>query len=180
MTVPPPVAPSGKTCRPGRFALSARNSAMWHVRRGESLEIQSPGAASLGALWISRDSAMKSDIHPNYHPIKVVMTDGTEYVTRSTWGRDGDTLNLDIDPKLIRPGPAARSSSSTAAGGCRASTRALVSSAWGGSKARLRPARFRRNSRRRRRAAARAPRQGSSAAPPVPPRSWRKSTGRGE
>ncbi|MGA8602972.1 MAG: 50S ribosomal protein L31, partial [Beijerinckiaceae bacterium] len=23
----------------------------------------------------------------------------TEYVTRSTWGRDGDTLNLDIDPK---------------------------------------------------------------------------------
>jgi large subunit ribosomal protein L31 len=72
---------------------------MWHVRRGESLEIQSPGAASLGALWISRDSAMKSDIHPNYHPIKVVMTDGTEYVTRSTWGRDGDTLNLDIDPK---------------------------------------------------------------------------------
>jgi large subunit ribosomal protein L31 len=42
---------------------------------------------------------MKSDIHPNYHAIKVVMTDGTEYVTRSTWGRDGDTLNLDIDPK---------------------------------------------------------------------------------
>ena len=42
---------------------------------------------------------MKSDVHPNYHAIKVVMTDGTEYVTRSTWGRDGDTLNLDIDPK---------------------------------------------------------------------------------
>jgi large subunit ribosomal protein L31 len=42
---------------------------------------------------------MKSDIHPNYHTIKVVMTDGTEYVTRSTWGREGDTLNLDIDSK---------------------------------------------------------------------------------
>ncbi len=42
---------------------------------------------------------MKKDIHPNYHMIKVVMTDGTEYVTRSTWGNDGDTMNLDIDPK---------------------------------------------------------------------------------
>jgi len=25
---------------------------------------------------------MKADIHPNYHTIKVVMTDGTEYLTR--------------------------------------------------------------------------------------------------
>ena len=37
--------------------------------------------------------------HPDYHFIKVVMTDGTEYVTRSTWGKEGDTLNLDIDSK---------------------------------------------------------------------------------
>ncbi len=42
---------------------------------------------------------MKSDIHPEYHTIKVVMTDGTEFMTRSTWGKEGDTLNLDIDPK---------------------------------------------------------------------------------
>jgi large subunit ribosomal protein L31 len=42
---------------------------------------------------------MKTDIHPNYHFIKVVMTDGTEFVTRSTWGKDGDKMNLDIDPK---------------------------------------------------------------------------------
>src|SRR3954468_12739469 len=42
---------------------------------------------------------MKSEIHPDYHTIKVVMTDGTEYTTRSTWGREGDTLNLDIDCK---------------------------------------------------------------------------------
>jgi len=27
---------------------------------------------------------MKKDIHPDYHEIKVVMTDGTEYMTRST------------------------------------------------------------------------------------------------
>ena len=42
---------------------------------------------------------MKQDIHPDYHTIKVVMTDGTEYVTRSTWGKEGDTLTLDIDSK---------------------------------------------------------------------------------
>ena len=41
----------------------------------------------------------KTGIHPDYHTIKVVMTDGTEYLTRSTYGKEGDTLNLDIDPK---------------------------------------------------------------------------------
>jgi large subunit ribosomal protein L31 len=43
--------------------------------------------------------AMKKDIHPEYHRIKVVMTDGTEFVTYSTYGADGDTLKLDIDSK---------------------------------------------------------------------------------
>ncbi|MEO1746895.1 MAG: 50S ribosomal protein L31, partial [Pseudomonadota bacterium] len=28
----------------------------------------------------------------------VVMTDGTEYETFSTWGADGDRMNLEIDP----------------------------------------------------------------------------------
>lgn len=42
---------------------------------------------------------MRKDIHPDYHPIKVVMTDGTEYETRSTWGESGGTLTLEIDPK---------------------------------------------------------------------------------
>ena len=41
---------------------------------------------------------MKKDIHPDYHMITVKMTDGTEYQTRSTYGKDGDTLTLDIDP----------------------------------------------------------------------------------
>lgn len=41
---------------------------------------------------------MKQDIHPDYHTIKVVMTDGSEFTTRSTWGSEGDTLNLDVDP----------------------------------------------------------------------------------
>lgn len=37
-------------------------------------------------------------VHPDYHVIKVVMTNGTDFVTRSTMGKAGDTLNLDIDP----------------------------------------------------------------------------------
>ncbi len=42
---------------------------------------------------------MKKDIHPDYHEINVVMTDGTTFTTRSTWGEPGDTLRLDVDPK---------------------------------------------------------------------------------
>jgi large subunit ribosomal protein L31 len=42
---------------------------------------------------------MKKDIHPDYHKITVVMTDGTKFETRSTYGKDGDTMQLDIDPK---------------------------------------------------------------------------------
>ena len=41
---------------------------------------------------------MKKDIHPDYHEITVVMTDGTEFATRSTYGKPGDTLKLDVDP----------------------------------------------------------------------------------
>ncbi len=42
---------------------------------------------------------MKKDIHPDYHEINVVMTDGSVFKTRSTYGKAGDSLTLDIDPK---------------------------------------------------------------------------------
>ena len=42
---------------------------------------------------------MKKDTHPDYHEISVVMTDGTSFKTRSTYGKPGATLKLDIDPK---------------------------------------------------------------------------------
>lgn len=42
---------------------------------------------------------MKKDIHPEYHEIEVVMTDGTTYRTKSTWGAPGDVMKLDIDSK---------------------------------------------------------------------------------
>lgn len=41
---------------------------------------------------------MKSGIHPDYHTITVKLTDGSTYQTRSTWGKEGETLSLDIDP----------------------------------------------------------------------------------
>jgi large subunit ribosomal protein L31 len=44
-------------------------------------------------------TTMKRDIHPQYHTVKVVMTDGSEFETRTTWGQPGDTLRLDIDSK---------------------------------------------------------------------------------
>lgn len=64
---------------------------------------------------------MKAEIHPAYHMITVKMTDGTTYQTRSTWGKEGDTMSLDIDPtshpawtggsaKLMDTGGASRAS----------------------------------------------------------------------
>ena len=41
---------------------------------------------------------MKKEIHPDYHKIKVQLTDGTTFETRSTYGKEGDILKLDIDP----------------------------------------------------------------------------------
>jgi len=37
-------------------------------------------------------------LHPDYHAITVVMTNGSEFTTYSTYGKDGDKLALDIDP----------------------------------------------------------------------------------
>ena len=42
---------------------------------------------------------MKKSIHPDYHIIKVEMTDGSSFENRSTWGSEGDVLKLEIDPK---------------------------------------------------------------------------------
>ena len=42
---------------------------------------------------------MQEKIHPDYHKITVVMTDGTTFETKSTWGKEGASMRLDIDPK---------------------------------------------------------------------------------
>ncbi len=42
---------------------------------------------------------MKPGIHPDYHDVTIIMTDGTTFQTRSCMGKPGETLRLDIDPK---------------------------------------------------------------------------------
>lgn len=42
---------------------------------------------------------MKPNIHPDYHDITIVFTDGTEVKTRSTYGKPGGRLQLDVDIK---------------------------------------------------------------------------------
>jgi large subunit ribosomal protein L31 len=85
-----------------------------HLHRGRgycaAARLVNPGPRSYSAprLFSARlvgtshsfyqENTMKTDIHPDYHMIKVQMTDGTVFETRSTWGKEGDTLQLDIDP----------------------------------------------------------------------------------
>lgn len=45
------------------------------------------------------DLKMKKDIHPDYHKITYVMTDGTVCETRSCAGKEGEEFRLDVDPK---------------------------------------------------------------------------------
>jgi large subunit ribosomal protein L31 len=43
---------------------------------------------------------MKDGIHPEYHLIDVKLVDGTVVQMKSTYGKEGDTLSLDIDPSV--------------------------------------------------------------------------------
>jgi len=44
---------------------------------------------------------MKDGIHPDYHEITIVMTDGSTYPTRSTYGKAGDTLRLEPSNPIV-------------------------------------------------------------------------------
>ena len=68
-------------------------------RRGFLEPAVAGGPKTFRRSFTSVDRQMKQDTHPDYHFITVVMTDGTTYQTRSTYGKEGATLNLDIDPK---------------------------------------------------------------------------------
>jgi large subunit ribosomal protein L31 len=52
----------------------------------------------VGTSRAAKDPSVKQNLHPDYHTINVKMTDGTEFQTRSTWGKEGDTMTLEIDP----------------------------------------------------------------------------------
>ena len=43
---------------------------------------------------------MKKDLHPDYHAIEVKLVNGETVPMRSTYGAEGATLSLDIDPSV--------------------------------------------------------------------------------
>jgi large subunit ribosomal protein L31 len=43
---------------------------------------------------------MKKDTHPEYHVINVKMTDGSIIEMKSTYGKEGNQIALDIDPSV--------------------------------------------------------------------------------
>ncbi|MGB0918938.1 MAG: 50S ribosomal protein L31 [Holosporaceae bacterium] len=42
---------------------------------------------------------MKKNLHPDYHEITLILTDGEKRKVFSTYGKPGDTVQLDIDNK---------------------------------------------------------------------------------
>ncbi len=52
----------------------------------------------VGNQPLTKAFIVKKDTHPDYHFITVQMTDGSSYQTRSTWGKEGDLMTLEIDP----------------------------------------------------------------------------------
>jgi large subunit ribosomal protein L31 len=94
-------SPKSRPDTAGRAILSARpwdwlaSAGRARYRSANKKSRRTPGRLF---AYFSETATMKSDIHPNYHMIKVVMTNGDEFMTRSTYGEDGATLRLDIDP----------------------------------------------------------------------------------
>ncbi len=43
---------------------------------------------------------MRKDTHPDYHLIDVKLVNGDIVQMKSTWGSEGDTMPLDIDPSV--------------------------------------------------------------------------------
>lgn len=37
--------------------------------------------------------------HPKLHKVNVTMTDGSKFEILTMWGKEGDSLTLDVDPK---------------------------------------------------------------------------------
>lgn len=51
---------------------------------------------------MSQAKVQKSPVtgtHPKQHIVNVVMTDGTKFEILTTWGKEGESLKLDVDPR---------------------------------------------------------------------------------
>ena len=42
--------------------------------------------------------------HPQQHLVNIEMTDGSKFQIYTSWGKEGDTLKLDVDPKTTQHG----------------------------------------------------------------------------
>src|ERR1044071_3373357 len=78
--------------------LSPVNQLPQRSRRGPP-GLAQRASCGYNARQFRRSFAMKEKIHPDYHEITVVATDGSKFTTRTTWGKPGDTMTLEIDPK---------------------------------------------------------------------------------
>ncbi len=63
-----------------------------------TLRMPATGGSGGRTTRAEESAPMKAEIHPDYHVIDVKMTDGTTVQMRTTWGKEGDTMTLDIDP----------------------------------------------------------------------------------
>ena len=68
------------------------------AQSGEEFQSEIERVAAGRAKSRSGRFVMKKGVHPNYHFVNVVLNDGTNYKTRTTWGEPGQKLTLDIDP----------------------------------------------------------------------------------
>ena len=91
------VLASGPACRTRTWLSAPCASASLAVR--PRLSYRRGFAAGRYRRLVSRTHSMKPGIHPEYHEINVIMTDGTTFKTMSCAGKAGDTMRLDIDPK---------------------------------------------------------------------------------
>ena len=79
----------------------------WQATRGSTQDLRIRSGFAIRAPPIQagrkpapswKENIVKTTGHPEYHMIKVQMTDGTVFETRSTWGKEGDLMTLEIDP----------------------------------------------------------------------------------
>ena len=69
------------------------------VPKGGDSSTSGSGAGEMPMPGGPGDPPAKPEQGAQNHTVKIVMTDGTEFTTRTTWGKEGDTMRLDIDPK---------------------------------------------------------------------------------
>lgn len=62
------------------------------MSKASTTKAQTSGSAKVGKSPVT-------GVHPKQHLVNVIMTDGTKFQIMTTWGKEGDTLRLDSDPK---------------------------------------------------------------------------------